>query len=389
MPKRSFWNLAGRAGRVSQDSVGVVGIASGSNPNRIKKFVSDATGNLVSRLISMLDEVEEQGALNNLSLVIEQEQWSDFRSYVAHLWAEKQKLDEVLAETEQLLRNTFGYQTLQSKGSTAQKKKARALLDATRQYARKISNNPGGAMLSDSTGFAPEGVLSALAGMGNLPRKLTPADWQPRSLFGSQGQSMLPQLVGVMMRIPDIRRSLEEIGGSGLDQRRIAAVAQAWVGGTRIDRIAELYFGGTKDKPVDPTDAITDACKAIYRSLTNAATWGLSALSKLGPSGLDFKTLSPEMQRTVNTLPAMLYHGVSTEPGVVMRMNAVPRTVAEQVGAEFAKSVKAEDAGNVRMARQFLRDLSADDWQQFAPKKSAMSGGDYRVVWSTLSGESA
>lgn len=200
---------------------------------------------------------------------------------------------------------------------------------------------------------------------------------------------MLPHLVGVMMRIPDIRRSLIEIGGSGMDQRRIAQVAQSWVSGAGIARIAELYFSGTPENPIETTDAITDACKAIYRSLTNAATWGLSALSKLGPSGLDFKTMSQEMQRTINSLPAMLYHGVSTETGVVMRMNAVPRTVAESMGLEFAKTVNAKDAVNARVARRFLRGLSPDDWQRFVPKKAPMSGVDYRNVWSTLSGESS
>jgi hypothetical protein len=159
----------------------------GNRPDRIKQYVNAATGDLISRLVSLLDEVEQKGQLNMLSLLIEQDQWSDFRSYVAHLWSEKQRLDEVLAATEQLLRNTFGYQVLKAKGTQAQERKAKALLDATKEYAQKIAKNPGGALLSDATGFAPEGVLTALAGMQTLPRQPTPADWEPRSLFGSHG----------------------------------------------------------------------------------------------------------------------------------------------------------------------------------------------------------
>ena len=125
IPKRSFWNLAGRAGRVAQDSVGVVGIAAGADPNAIIRYVSEATGDLVSRLVSMLDQVEQAGELGNMALIIKQEQWSDFRCYVAHLWNDKKNLDAVLNETEQLLRNTFGYNRLQANNLDTQQLKAK------------------------------------------------------------------------------------------------------------------------------------------------------------------------------------------------------------------------------------------------------------------------
>jgi superfamily II RNA helicase len=43
MTPREFWNLAGRAGRFNQDSVGVVGIAEANRGAEIARFVSDAT----------------------------------------------------------------------------------------------------------------------------------------------------------------------------------------------------------------------------------------------------------------------------------------------------------------------------------------------------------
>jgi hypothetical protein len=90
------------------------------------------------------------GHLNNLSAIINGEQWADFRSYVAHLWNEKQNLDLVLAETEQLLRNTFGYGVLQARSDD---RKARALLDATKAYARNLAAHPENAEFADSTGL--------------------------------------------------------------------------------------------------------------------------------------------------------------------------------------------------------------------------------------------
>jgi hypothetical protein len=172
-----------------------------------------------------------------------------------------------------------------------------------------------------------------------------------------------------MMRVPEIRDSLVELGGDGIDRRRIAEIARAWVSGRSVQDIAATYFSGTPDAPISMTDAITATCKAIYRHLTNAGTWGLSALSKLSP-GIDFDKLSAEMQRRINSLPAMLYHGVHTDAGVVMRMNSVPRTVAENLGAEYASRVQGDDAFNARIARQFLRELSR--------RARSPSGSNYR-----------
>ena len=383
MPKRSFWNLAGRAGRITHDSVGVVGIAAGDDPTPIIRYVSEATGELVSRLVTMLDQVEQAGQLNQMALILRQDQWSDFRCYVAHLWNEKKNLEAVLAETEQLLRNTFGYNRLQANGEETQQRKARALLDATKDYAREIASNPGGALLADATGFSPEGVMSAMAGLGNLSRRLTPSDWQPTSLFGPQNRSMLPQLISVMMRVPEIHNSLKDLVSHGLDHRRIAQVAHAWVSGVSIQEIAKQYFSRVDGSE---TEAITEACRAIYRSLANAGPWGLSALSKLGPSGLDYDRLTPEMRRMINNLPAMLYHGVTSESAVLMRMNGVPRSIAEPLGAEF-QAISGGKPQNARHAREFLRSLEDTDWGKAAPESAHMTGADYHAIWARLSGE--
>ncbi|MGQ9652263.1 MAG: DEAD/DEAH box helicase, partial [Phycisphaerae bacterium] len=379
MSSRTFWNLAGRAGRVHQESVGIVGLAAGNDAAGNGRFISQTTGALISRLIGLLDEVERQGKLNLMSLVIQQDQWSDFRCYVAHLWNEKKNLDAVLAETEQLLRNTYGFGALQERSDNSARQKAQALLKATGDYARKLADNPGSAALADATGFAPEGVAAALAGLNQLQRKLTPADWEPASIFGDAATSALPNLIGIMMRIPEIK--LTEIGSEGLTHQHIANITRAWVNGRSIQDIATEFF---RDKT--GTEAITSACKAIYRALTNNGPWGLSALCKI--SGIDFDQLSPDEKRRINSLPAMIYHGVKTEAAVLMRMNSVPRSIAEPLGTEFERRTGVP-AGNqtVGIAREFLRTLSDGDWGRLAPRGTAMSGRDYREIWGRLSGE--
>jgi hypothetical protein len=75
---------------------------------------------------------------------------------------------------------------------------------------------------------------------------------------------------------------------------------------------------------------------------------------------------------------------VKTEDAVLMRMNAVPRSVAESVGKAFHESVGALDPASARL---FLRNLTDADWAAARPPNATMSGADYRSIWSTLSGE--
>jgi replicative superfamily II helicase len=385
MSKRAFWNLAGRAGRVGQDTVGVVGLAGGNDRRTTIRFVQEATEELVSRLVAMLREIDE-AELGNLIQVIHREQWSDFRSYIAHIYNEAKDLNKTLAETKQALRNTFGYGALQANKQSGDRERAGALLEAATTYVRELDKHPENASLADATGFDPEGVRTALLEMNNLTKKLKASDWQPESLFGNLSNSVLPQLVGVMMQIPQIRKPLEDIAGSkAIDRKHIAALAKDWVGGKSIKEIAQKYFASTD---AATTDDISNACKGIYRALANAGTWGLAALSHMGTSGLDFENMTEEARMVVNNLPAMLYHGVNTEAAVLMRINAVPRSIATRLGDNFTRSKQGiSDPHNSRSARNFLRALSANDWQKAAPSHAKMSGTDYRDVWRLLSGE--
>lgn len=383
MSKREYLNLVGRAGRMDQDSVGVVGVAAGNSPETIKVFLKEATEELVSRLVTLLDQIEKAGQLNNLSLLIQEDQWADFRSYIAHMWNETKNLGVLLSEAEQLLRNTYGYSILQS--NNKDKAKAVALLDATKKYATQLAQHSENATLADATGFSPEGVRDALLHMNSLENKISLKDWQPASLFGAQSQSAMPQLIGIMMKIPELKRNLEELGGEGVNKRHIASIAHDWVMGHSIEAIAVKYFAEEGDSNL--TEAITNACKGIYRTLANYGSWGLAALSKIPSSGLNFEEMSAEAKKAINNLPAMLYHGVFSEDAVLMRMNCVPRTIAENMGKAFAATELGAQRKKVGVAREFLRSLSEDDWKKNLPQASSITGSEMRTLWSTLSGE--
>ena len=167
--------------------------------------------------------------------------------------------------------------------------------------------------------------------------------------------------------------------------QKIAKIANDWVSGQSLEHIAVHHFGGKATASgQELTSAITDACKGIYKALAYAGTWGLSALSKMPTSGIDYARLSLEEKRSLNLLPAMLYHGVSSENAVLMRMNSVPRSVAKRLGEKFGVSSSDKKPSE---AKKFVKSLSVSDWHEVAPKHSLMTGRDYKEVWSRLSGE--
>ena len=375
---RDFWNLAGRAGRIGHDSVGVVGLAEGNDPATLIKFVSNSTGTLVSRLVTLLNEISQQNSLDELSAIIRQDQWEDFRCYVAHLWAEKKSLDAALADSERLLRQTYGYTALRN--DPKMHAQADALLAATKSYVRELKKMPQGTVdLADYTGFSPEGVKTAIGGLRSLEQKMTNiSDWMPDSLFGNENN--MAALFGVMLKIPQLKDRLEEIGQDGFDHTQISNITHDWIDGTGIEEIATKYFDQE-----DHTKALTNTCLAIYRAIINNGTWGISALSRM--SGINFELLSEAERRHINLLPAMIYHGVRSEDAILMRMNFAPRSVAEALGRRYCDTTNGDEVRySVSNARKFLMGLGLDDWDAVRPANVALSGEGYERVWKILSG---
>ena len=84
----------------------------------------------------------------------------------------------------------------------------------------------------------------------------------------------------------------------------------------------------------------------------------------------------------------MIYHGVNTEPAVLIRINSIPRSIVTNLGDRFALiSENEEEKRSVRKARTFLKSLSENDWREAVPKGTKMTGGDYREVWLRLAGD--
>ena len=373
MSSREFWNLAGRTGRIGQGRIGVVGLACKDEEQSVhyQRYLSEATGELVSRISKLLENVDILSNNFSLDILRNDEQWADFRCFIAHLCNQKDSIDAALADTEQLLRSTLGYRYLRNTKNG--EIKARLLLETTKQYIRRLKNdNMGAVRLADETGFTPEGISSVLYGIKRL--NLSVADFQSKSLFGREGK--LSSLYGVMLQVQQLK-GLKEIAGTGFSHVNLANITSAWVNGESIQDIAEKFFN-EKDMTIN----LSQAYRTINKQIANLGTWGLSALTKLG---VDYGGLSPKQIEEINALPAMIYHGVNTREAVLMRMNFIPRGIAEKVGILYKNS--HPDDYSIESAHSFIRKMDDDQWNSVVPTNSSLKGKGYKYIWELISGE--
>jgi superfamily II DNA/RNA helicase len=374
MPVRDFWNLAGRVGRAGQDSMGWVGVAVRNENDLINlsRYVNAASEDLLSQLVSIIDTALERPDVSFDKWLFFDERWSALLQYISHLRKQTEAQDLFIAQLEQKLQGTFGYRQLPPD------KKA-FLRNQIRSYAESISVTD--AERSDKTGFSTVSVNQMMYRLSVAG--LTNNDWQKNQLFSEQNQSM-QRLVGIMLETYEIKNSIKELSSGGRlpDQSSIARLIIDWVNGHNISRIARRFY-----PEEDLSIAIQKTTKALYKVVSNSATWGLAALQKMPTSGVDWDSLSEIDKKRMANLPAYLHYGVNTDEGVLMRKNNVPRSIANRIGQLYNEAVNGEIFSQpADSVSNWLSGQGQETWDSVRPARSILSGQEYKRVWEKLNG---
>ena len=109
-----FWNIAGRAGRLFQDTLGLVIFASQQpDDNSLEAYVNEKVIALASALEQMIEDTVERGwDLDLRRLVRNDVKWSSFVQYLAHSYRKIGDHAQFLTDTEKLLKRTYAYHRL-------------------------------------------------------------------------------------------------------------------------------------------------------------------------------------------------------------------------------------------------------------------------------------
>jgi hypothetical protein len=366
MPPEDFWNIAGRAGRISQGRLGIIALVAGdpSKADTLRGFIRRQSGELNSALISLAQEASDK--LGDLgSIVYSNPEWSTFVQYLAHTYRQMGQPEGFSDEIEHVLRNTFGFEKLRSEAPAL----ANRLLDGVHAYTQYLQEPGQPIKLVDSTGFSLQSIRTVLGAAG---REGIGADtWNAQSLF-SQGNSNLQSMMGVLLRVPELRDNLKAVtGGHSPDGAKLALIIKEWVNGASVPGIASRYFMRDGDNEIQ---AITRCGQNLFGRLTQTAAWGLGALLSITGG-----RLSEEQMSTIRNLPSQVYYGVNSDEAIVLRLLGVPRTAAARL-ANSMGNLTGQPIANTRIR---LREMDEAAWNQALGERE---GGIYREVWRVMEG---
>ena len=377
MPPEDFWNVAGRAGRVDQGDLGVIALAAPDDARlqKLDAYIERSVGELASTLVDMVQKVENEGDLLQLEKLAWRPEWSSFLQYLAHTYRQIGSHERFAAEVEQVLRGTLGFRTLRR----SHRGWADRLVRGVYYYADRIEGKP--LKLVDATGFSWETVSRTLVRLKDA--NVTSDAWSP-DLFGSR-RSDLQRMVGVLLQVPELRKSLEEVtGGPYPDGDSLSRIICDWVQGRPLSEMAADYFAGKPDRgdgeagQADAVTAMTRCCQSIFGRLTQTASWGLAALQSL-TVGDSIDSLPSDEQRMLRNLPARVYYGVNSDEAIALRLLGVPRTAA----GPLARRLGVGAAEPLHEVRARVRSARVDAWTAALGSR----GASHHRVWSIIEGE--
>ncbi len=336
------------------------------------QFVQSKTADLTSSLVNMVKTALELRTELNLKNLFYIPEWSLFLQYVSHMYRQSESLEKFLADSQQIMRRTYGFSLLNDKEKTI-------LLDAVKVYGRELDKNKGLATLSDATGLSPETIGITLMKLNDLD--ISQSDWNSENLFSSYNTS-LKDLIGILLKIPEIKKSLIDIfNEEGYDEDKIAMLINYWVSGKNILEISQQVFGKKDPGTLCATVGI------LYSKISNFATWGLASLQKLPTSGLNYDNMTKEEKRKIQNIPAMVCYGVNTDEAILMRSNNIPRSIAIELGKLFKNSHTDIYSVNSFEVNDWLENLSDENWNSIVPNELEITGQDYKNIWEQLAGK--
>lgn len=366
MPPEDFWNIAGRAGRIDQGSLGIVAMVADtvSKAAKLRQFIDQQSGELNSALVALANEAGD--LVSDLGYIIyEHPEWSTFVQYLAHTYRQMERPADFAGQIEQVLRGTFGFEKLRVQNSSL----ANKLLAGIYTYTEYLQKPGQPLKLVDSTGFSLQSIMTVLTKARE--EHIDSASWNTKSLF-QQGDQTLAGMMGVLLKVPELRENLKAVtGGQTPDGQKLALIAKDWVNGVSISEIASSYFMKEGD---DITKAMTKCGKNLFGKLTQTASWGLGAL--LSITGGE---LPEERFKELSNLPSRVYYGVNDDSAIALRLLGVPRAAATPLARTMGNILEKSLTG----VRDSLKGLDEKEWIKALGQDE---GKVYRKVWRVLEG---
>lgn len=143
----------------------------------------------------------------------------------------------------------------------------------------------------------------------------------------------------------------------------------AWVKGDKLNSISLIH---PSYKTLKDDERMTEFMKKM-NDIRFKTSWGLSALEGIVKGNQD------EIQDSY--IPSLVYYGVDSEKPLALRMLGIPRSLSFSLANIIDGDLKNFSYSSLRKK---IKGLSASDWDNFKPKKSNLTGDEWRRIVEIL-----
>lgn len=372
LSSNDFWNIAGRAGRTMVDDFGKIILPFNTKENKELglSIVKKSTEEIASVLAKLFDDRQSiievletnDDALFQLSKEYEDSFVPLFQYFIHLLHVSK---NEYVQDVEDLFKDTFEYSQLNVLDQTAFIELCKKIYQT---IEAKYSSQTGLLSFADKTGFSVPSVLKIMKEKSQNRMISDLESWKPENLFSRKDTSNLTEKIRVVATLRET--------GLGTDSKQapfnpeiVAKVLIAWVHGDKLNSISSLHPTFQNE---DVTKRITDFVNYMNGARFKAS-WGLSALEGI------VKGVDSEVKDSY--VPSFVYYGVDDKKALALRMIGIPRGLSLSLSHAITEDVSQYSFTRLRRT---INGLSLRDWDALAPKKSKLSGDEWKRIVDIL-----
>jgi hypothetical protein len=373
LSSNDFWNIAGRAGRTLVDNYGKIIFPFNSKQNikTAKDLIKDSANELVSVLTELfvnadkIIDLTENDRIKDLYKEYHKS-LSPLIQYFIHLISVGGH-DAYASEIEDLFKDSFEYYLLDSNDD--KEKFIRVCKTIYLYLQKKYGASTGMLSFADKTGFSVPSVLKVMKEKSSTPGIADPDTWKPEKLFDSDNPGNLADKIRVIAELRETKIGTES-EEAPFNPEIIAKILIAWVKGEKFAAMSKIHpFYASK---LDGNERINSFVQKM-NEIRFKSSWGLSALEGI------VKGDEKDIKDTY--VPSFAYYGVDNKKSLALRMVGVPRELSGSLSQIIEKDISSYTFNDIR---KMIRELQNSDWDNLKPKKSSLSGEEWKRITKIL-----
>jgi len=368
-----FWNISGRAGRTLVDNYGkiILPFNSRNNSENAKNLIKQSTDELISVLSELFvnaDEIISSLQNNPLSNLFKNyyDSISPLVQYFIHIISVGGH-EVYSSEIEDLFKDSFEYYKLDTYDK--KEKFIQVCKSIYLSLQNEFGHKTGALSFADKTGFSVPSVLNVMKQKSSNPNIADINSWNPDSIFDRNNPNNLTEKIEVIAALKETKIGTDS-DKAPFNPEIIAKILISWVNGDNFETMSNIHphFKSLTDNNERINDFVSKMNEIRFKS-----SWGLSALEGI------VKGDETEIKDTY--IPSYAYYGVNSEKSLALRMIGIPRGLSSSLSQIIEKDISSYSLNKIRT---IIKGLGNSDWDNLKPKKSSLSGLEWKRITEIL-----